>query len=327
MKEKNRNPNETPQLAQVDIGALLTNQREGMRVSIDTVARTIKLSKGIIEHLENNRFSEIGTAVYVRGYLSLYAKYLGLDAAQMIHLYDSQYPSEPIAIRPALTQVKGKVQQKKRHSKTLSLLISAAVLGGLLYGYYRVEPLLFDQTTADKVEPTNVGEAGSAVNAVINEADGVQDLVDDALKGQPISSEVNNELASEIDLDRIELESVLDSLSDTTTGRSDATTEAVADTSAAVATAENQEANDKAVSDSVPLKITFRADCWLKITDANKKVLASNTYSTKRSVNAEGKPPFTLITARASAIKTVTFNQKVVKLSDYRRSSRRYEIK
>lgn len=337
---QNKKADQEAQLAQVDIGALLANQRQSRGASVKMVSRMVNLSSEIIENMESNQFSQIGTAVYVRGYLSLYAKFLGLDTSQVLHLYNAQYPSEPIAIRPALAQQQKKAQQqRKRHSKTLSLLVSAGVLGGLLYGYFRLEPVLF--TTDNQAELTlDVGESDeSAVSLVIDEAQGVQNLADDALQGRPVAGA--NDLAdADLLFSDIELESILAGLPDLDTDQEQTSvnTEDSATITADTTAAEPQvtEATEAATiaaeqdtnsAENIPLEITFNADCWLKITDATGKVLVTNTYSPTRPVSVQGKPPFTLVTARPAYIKAVTFNQQTVKLDDYRISGRRYEIK
>ncbi len=167
-KEKGKNA--TPQLAQVDIGSLLANKRKSKNISIERVATTINLPKHIVEQLENGEFSAIGAPVYVRGYLSLYAKYLGFDVAEIVQLYNTQYPTDNITLRSALPPLKGMVKkERKRHSKTLSLFVSLLFLGGLLYAYYRIEPLFFNkimgQSEIEQSAPNQVLESDTVANS------------------------------------------------------------------------------------------------------------------------------------------------------------------
>lgn len=329
---QNRQQNENVPVAQVDIGALLAEQRESKGVSAKEAAKMVNLSANIIDDLENNRFSKIGTTVYVRGYLGLYAKYLGLDAAQIINLYDTQYPAEPIAIRPTLSQsVNGRRRQTRRHSKTLSLLVATIVFAGLAYGYYRLEPLFFSSASiepdANTDTPAVVLETDepSPVTAIISETEGVQNLADDALQGLPISNP-EDALISDLELTSIGSDEPMD-----TAGAGDSESLNGLAIDLAVSSdneiSNTDETSSVITNDSTPLKMAFKDDCWLKVTDANDNVLVVGTYSTRRSVDVVGKPPFKVRTSRAYAVKSIMMGDKSMKLGDYRINNQLYELK
>lgn len=332
---------EAPQLAQVDIGALLASKRQNHGVDVKSAAKMIKLSADVIEKLEANRFTEIGTAVYVRGYLGLYAKYLGLDAAEMISLFNSQVPSEDIAIRPALSQPIGGHKRKKsqRHSKTLSFLIAGLLFGGLVYGYFKLEPMLFTETVSQQpsvqpVELTSSDDSQSPVENIITQTDGVQNLADDALQGVPINtgnSASSTGLVSDLEINLNSLEDASDD-GETPVQESGVDTQNTENASL-VEVADNAEQNNtdtttETTADSTAsLSITFSDDCWLQIEDATGKVLVSGIYGKKRSVNVSGKPPFALKTPRGYAVKTLTFNGQAANLQSYLVKGSNYQIK
>ncbi|PID66018.1 MAG: hypothetical protein CR975_05135 [Gammaproteobacteria bacterium] len=315
MSQENHKAGKKTPTGRVDIGAVLVSQRKSKNISVAVVAKTTNLSREIIEHLENNAFSDIGAAVYVRGYLGLYAKFLGLDVADVLRLYNTQYPSEDATLRPAITQLGGGMakQQKKRHSKALSLLVSLVFLLCLLFIYFRIEPLLFQPTVENEqqgiAQPVDGEElvTEEPLSVIVDESEEAKNLADDVLKGQPIVG--NNTSANDEVLSPIQLESVLNDVSD------------VSDIG--VNAAEDNEGSGQQAA----LKITFRDDCWLSVTDASGKKLVEGTYSPKRSLSVEGKLPLMINTARVSAIKAATLDKKTIKISDYRFSERHYEIK
>ncbi len=320
-EEKKEKSNHTPP---VNIGGLLAKQRKNRNASVEMIAKTSNLSKEVIEHLENNEFSKIGAAVYVRGYLSLYAKSLGLDVAKLINLYNSQYPSEDITLRPAITQLNGKVrQERKRHSKTLSLLVSLAILAVLLYTYYRAEPVLFNKligkTDVVQLSGDSDNAAGNTGEITAGAAEDVNSLASDVLKGQPISG--NDGLTSDVELDSIELESLLNSIA------GDSDKQASESSKVSAETDKQSNANNAAASATPLLKMTFRADCWLKMTDSKGKKIIEGIYSAKRPVSVQVTLPVILKTGRPSAITSVTLSGKNIDLADYRLSKTRYEIK
>ena len=78
----------------LDIGAVLSAARMKRDLSIATAAMQSNLSQDIIERLEQNRFAEIGAPVFTRGYLGLYARFLGLNEAAVSQAFN-KIKSEP----------------------------------------------------------------------------------------------------------------------------------------------------------------------------------------------------------------------------------------
>lgn len=72
-------------------GALLRRLRESAAASLDDVAEQTKVSKRYLTALEENDFAALPAAVYVRGFVSEYARALGLDSAQVAKSYMALY--------------------------------------------------------------------------------------------------------------------------------------------------------------------------------------------------------------------------------------------
>ena len=71
-------------------GAFLKHERELRGVTLREVAQVTKISTHNLELLEAERFEELGGEIFIRGFLRSYARYLGLDAADLIHRYEEQ---------------------------------------------------------------------------------------------------------------------------------------------------------------------------------------------------------------------------------------------
>ncbi len=78
--------------AEEEIGAMLRHQRLKRKIAIDVAAKALKLSSGTLEEIERgnlNRFE----ALYRRGYVRNYARFLGLDPAPLLDmLRDAELP-------------------------------------------------------------------------------------------------------------------------------------------------------------------------------------------------------------------------------------------
>lgn len=69
-------------------GAYLKREREMRGIGLREVAQTTKIGLPLLEALESERFEALGGEVFVRGFLRNYAKYLGLDAEDVVLRYD-----------------------------------------------------------------------------------------------------------------------------------------------------------------------------------------------------------------------------------------------
>lgn len=336
--------NTEPQVAQLNIGELLAEKRHQRAESFSDVTGQVRLSSEILEKLEKNQFEAIGTAVYVRGYLGIYAKHLDLDVAYIIDQYNRQFPAEEVAIRPSAGQPLGQRQQSKRHSKTLSFLVAGLVTGSLVYGYTRIEPLLLEQglKQTDSVGTTATAESADnqtqTLTTIIDDVEAANNLADDALNGVPIAGSAS--LITDIELDlstpadtetapttavasadkptlKLELESAKNL--DNTTQNSDKSSDAPASTESANTVAKPSDTANRAPAKPIAVTITFNADCWAKVTDANDKVLASRVYKKDgRKLKVKGTAPLSIVLGNPDAVKSVTLNGQSTALADYK---------
>jgi cytoskeleton protein RodZ len=72
------------------LGAVLRRCREYHGISLDEAAEATKMGKNYLLALENDRTKEFASQAYLKGFLRIYAGYLGLNADDMIRLYDKQ---------------------------------------------------------------------------------------------------------------------------------------------------------------------------------------------------------------------------------------------
>lgn len=72
-------------------GAMLQRLRESAEATLDEVAEITKVSKHYLLALEKNDFQSLPAAVYVRGFVSEYARVLGLDPQRVAKSYMSLF--------------------------------------------------------------------------------------------------------------------------------------------------------------------------------------------------------------------------------------------
>jgi len=83
MTENNKDNNE------LSPGAILKQERLKQNLAIDHISAKLYLTNQVIGYLEEDDFAKLPGDVFIRGYLRLYAKTLGLDDAQIISSYEA----------------------------------------------------------------------------------------------------------------------------------------------------------------------------------------------------------------------------------------------
>jgi cytoskeletal protein RodZ len=69
------------------IGETLRQARHDRRASLEDASRATKIKIEILEKLEADEFNALAAPMYTKGFLKLYAEYLGLDSASVLDAY------------------------------------------------------------------------------------------------------------------------------------------------------------------------------------------------------------------------------------------------
>ena len=89
------------------IGAKLKAAREAKGLTSSELATSINTIARVVDDLENDEFKRLPAPIYVRGFIKLYARFVGLDSAPLLEEYaalqaratDKHAHSAPIAMR------------------------------------------------------------------------------------------------------------------------------------------------------------------------------------------------------------------------------------
>ena len=122
-----------------ELGALLKTKRTEKNIAIGEVAERLKFSAKQIESLESGDYKGLPEPIFVKGFIKTYARFLGLDADQIVALLNEAFPSQATAVASApITESQNGLNfqdQKKSKSfpKWLPLLVVAAAVVGAVY--------------------------------------------------------------------------------------------------------------------------------------------------------------------------------------------------
>ena len=116
------------------LGKYLKRERENRKLSLKEVSKQIKVREPFLRAFEEERRDLLPSVTYVKGFLSAYAKYLGLDPNEVILRYEAESKSEPI-IRPEV------IPQKRMlwHPKYL-WTIGGVIIVGFIVLYLLLSP-------------------------------------------------------------------------------------------------------------------------------------------------------------------------------------------
>jgi len=158
----------------LDIGAVLSAARMKRDLSIATAAMQSNLSQEIIERLEQNRFAEIGAPVFTRGYLGLYARFLGLNEAAVSQAFNKikSEPAPELRLTAANIESQARPYRRRSYLGSWLLLIPVVAIGGiLLYQLFDNNSWLMTQINGAFNAPQASGETtpaeGGSANGVL----------------------------------------------------------------------------------------------------------------------------------------------------------------
>ncbi|MDD5019053.1 MAG: DUF4115 domain-containing protein [Candidatus Omnitrophica bacterium] len=76
------------------VGTLLKETRESKNIPLEEASRATHIHGNILKKIESDDFSSLGT-IYVKGFLKIYADYLGLDKKDVVERFTNTLPQGP----------------------------------------------------------------------------------------------------------------------------------------------------------------------------------------------------------------------------------------
>ena len=90
----------------IGIGQILRNGREERGISYAQISEKIRVRPYILEALENEDWDQLPPRIIVKGFISSYARALGLDGEEIVGLYQKAFPVEIGLPKPREAPVK-----------------------------------------------------------------------------------------------------------------------------------------------------------------------------------------------------------------------------
>ncbi len=119
-----------------ELGELLGQQREQQGLTVSDVYQHTKISPSCIRSIEQGNLEDLPHPVYVKGFIRSYAQLLGLDAEQLVQVFDKNVllsnEEEEKEVEPVMTLHK----KRTLYRRTLSIVASVLVVFVVSYILY-----------------------------------------------------------------------------------------------------------------------------------------------------------------------------------------------
>jgi cytoskeletal protein RodZ len=111
-------------------GKYLKTKRESKRISLRQVADATRVREAVLKTIEDDRYEDL-PHIYIRSFLSAYAKYLGLDPTDVIMLHQ-KYLNKLSFSKSQATQYPSTSRRKGVNVRLLVIFISALFFAAIV---------------------------------------------------------------------------------------------------------------------------------------------------------------------------------------------------
>lgn len=312
----------------VNPGEALRAARESRGWSVAEVATQLNLTPMRLTQLEAGEFEKLPGNTFSRGYIRAYAKLLGLEQAPLVADFDQFTGSNATG---ASVHALGRIEEPTRYSQSILRLVSFLLLlgvGGACFYWWQDQGWQLDDLK--NVGMGHVEVEGADGSTQIHPLDEPEDQAVAAAQSQgtelPLpgvpaeQTEAPSETPPATATELLEQnppaqQAVPAQQAPTAPAESAAPAAPAAPSAQAPASAAAQSQAPVAAGEGL-VSLKFTADCWVQVTDASGKVIASGLKRAGDSLDARGKAPMELRLGFARGAQ-VTYNGAAVDVTPH----------
>lgn len=273
-------------------GELLRYRREQAGLTLERASELSRIRPAVLAAIESGETADI-PAVYLRGYIRNYARFLGVEAARIEETLELAGGSEP-AVRSVFS-VPNRRGRTEKWLKASSYLAASAVIAALAWQFTH-EAVRFSQRDTERSAATPPPQDATPSGA------------EDAAAGAPSSTHLNASIAAMELLER----------------RPERSGQAAAEQAWAAIGGQDEAA--ATIGAGVPgdgphhLAFTTSADTWVEILDGAGNQLELDLIRAGSRREYRGAEPFRIMIGRASAV-VMTLDGEAVDLGPHTRGN------
>jgi cytoskeleton protein RodZ len=261
-------------------GQLLRNAREQLGWTREQVASRIHLRLTLIAAIEADTYDKHTSHTFIRGYLRAYAKLVGIPEETILAAYEKLGLTPPDNIDMQSFSRRSRQQANDSRLKVVTWLVILVLIGLSVAWWWQstARRSAGDDALAATEMSATVNTPEANVAPAVEVAEPVLPAASDAVSTQVVVSGATATLP---------------------VVATDASAAVPTDVSGAVSTAESTTTEP---AKAPQLKMSFTADCWLDVKDANGKTLFSGLKKANDELVLEGPEPLRFIIGAPMAV-------------------------
>ena len=261
-------------------GQLLRNAREQLGWTREQVASRIHLRLTLIAAIEADTYDKHTSHTFIRGYLRAYAKLVGIPEETILAAYEKLGLTPPDNIDMQSFSRRSRQQANDSRLKVVTWLVILVLIGLSVAWWWQstARRSAGDDALAATEMSATVNTPEANVAPAVEVAEPVLPVASDAVSTQVVVSGATATLP---------------------VVATDASAAVPTDVSGAVSTAESTTTEP---AKAPQLKMSFTADCWLDVKDANGKTLFSGLKKANDELVLEGPEPLRFIIGAPMAV-------------------------
>ena len=261
-------------------GQLLRNAREQLGWTREQVASRIHLRLTLIAAIEADTYDKHTSHTFIRGYLRAYAKLVGIPEETILAAYEKLGLTPPDNIDMQSFSRRSRQQANDGRFKVVTWLVILVLIGLSVAWWWQstARRSAGDDALAATEMSATVNTPEANVAPAVEVAEPVLPAASDAVSTQVVVSGATATLP---------------------VVATDASAAVPTDVSGAVSTAESTTTEP---AKAPQLKMSFTADCWLDVKDANGKTLFSGLKKANDELVLEGPEPLRFIIGAPMAV-------------------------
>ena len=190
-------------------GKRLAKARHEKEIPLEDIAEELLVSTNVLSNLEKNIFDKVGPPVFVRGYLSQYAKIVDVPQDEILQEYSLIHHSQKT---PQIADKKERIFSESHHIKPKKVISILLLLLFFWVVWWLIQPSdkIESSNTIDLLDSSNVKENinDDFPNQNLPEDPAVEDISQSVVEDSSQESELSNPLFN-VEIDITEEESPL----------------------------------------------------------------------------------------------------------------------
>lgn len=278
-------------------GQLLRNAREQLGWTREQVASRIHLRLTLIAAIESDTYDKHTSHTFIRGYLRTYAKLVGIPEETILAAYDKLGLTPPDNIDMQSFSRRSRQQANDSRLKVVTWLVILVLIALSVAWWW--------QSTARR-SAGDEALAATEMSATSSTPAAPAITPPDAINTAPVEGAAIAPAATDVTAPAVVSEaSATLAPASAAVAPTDVNADVGAVTDVAVSGANGTESEEAVVDPATApqLKMSFTADCWLDVKDANGKTLFSGLKKANDELVLEGAEPLKFIIGAPMAVK------------------------